>query len=449
MAALNESTPTILGTFYGGNIFRFTVTNTGALPLTAVIMEGQATPESPWVTLIDANVDVTNLTNILGYTISDESDDLMHLKPGATGAVHIACATYTSIRVSATGPDGSTATAAQARPLGFPPDLTSDLNQPGGAGLVGTIPGHGLDSTDVQGTLYELADDTAALVGTVGAIGATVVDHETRIDALEAEGEYVLPVAGAALGGVKSGGNVTIDGTGQMTAPTYTLPIASAGALGGVRVGSGLSIDGDGILSAAGGGAVDSVNGQTGVVVLNTSHITEDTNLYYTDARVRATVLTGVSFGTGTAVVATDTLLVGVGKLQKQITDLIAVDATKASLSGSETLTNKRITPRTDSVASGATLTPIGDSIEYMLCLALAAGTTIAAPTGTPTQGQKLIIRLKDNGTARSIAWNAIYRASTDLALPSTTVVNKTLYLGFIYNATDSKWDFVAFLNNI
>jgi len=65
------------------------------------------------------------------------------------------------------------------------------------------------------------------------------------------------------------------------------------------------------------------------------------------------------------------------------------------------------------------------------------------APTGTPTNGQKLIIRVKDNGTARSLAWNAIYRA-LGVTLPTTTVLSKTLYLGAIYNSADSKWDVVA-----
>lgn len=65
------------------------------------------------------------------------------------------------------------------------------------------------------------------------------------------------------------------------------------------------------------------------------------------------------------------------------------------------------------------------------------------APGGTPVEGQKLIIRIKDNGTARALTWNAIFRAM-GTALPSTTVLSKTLYLGFIYNATDTKFDLVA-----
>lgn len=121
---------------------------------------------------------------------------------------------------------------------------------------------------------------------------------------------------------------------------------------------------------------------------------------------------------------------------------------TKADLSTAQTFTNKRITPRIQSEASSATPTPNGDSYDQYCLTALAAGATFAAPSGTPTNGQKLIIRIKDDGTARSLAWNAIYRESSDLALPTTTVISKTMYLGFIYNSADSKWDLVALLDN-
>ncbi len=48
------------------------------------------------------------------------------------------------------------------------------------------------------------------------------------------------------------------------------------------------------------------------------------TNLYFTTARVLATVLTGLSLATGTAITSADTILAALGKLQKQITDLKA-----------------------------------------------------------------------------------------------------------------------------
>jgi hypothetical protein len=99
--------------------------------------------------------------------------------------------------------------------------------------------------------------------------------------------------------------------------------------------------------------------------------------------------------------------------------------------------------------ASAATVTPNADTTDIETITAQAAALTLGAPTGTPVQGQKLLIRIKDNATARGITWNAIYRASSDLALPTTTVISKTMYCGFVYNATDTKWDFIAFLNNI
>lgn len=68
---------------------------------------------------------------------------------------------------------------------------------------------------------------------------------------------YTLPVGGTALGGVKNGGNVTIDAQGNMNAPTtpaYTLPVASANTLGGVKIGSGVSVGADGTISVSADG---------------------------------------------------------------------------------------------------------------------------------------------------------------------------------------------------
>lgn len=49
------------------------------------------------------------------------------------------------------------------------------------------------------------------------------------------------------------------------------------------------------------------------------------TNLYFTTARVLDTLLTGISFITGGAIVSTDTILVAFGKIQKQINDLSTI----------------------------------------------------------------------------------------------------------------------------
>ena len=73
----------------------------------------------------------------------------------------------------------------------------------------------------------------------------------------------------------------------------------------------------------------------------------------------------------------------------------------------------------------------------------LASALTIAAPTGTPSTGMKLVIRLTDNGTNRALTFNNIYRA-IGVTLPTTTTADKILYIGCIYDEAGSKWDVVA-----
>lgn len=125
----------------------------------------------------------------------------------------------------------------------------------------------------------------------------------------------------------------------------------------------------------------------------------------------------------------------------------LAINATGASELG--TVQNTRINTRITTITSSATPTPAGDTTDQFTVTALATGATFAAPTGTPVDGQKLTIRIKDNATAQTLAWNAIYRAGTDVPLPTTTVLSKTMYAGFIYNAADTKWDLVSSVGNI
>lgn len=119
-------------------------------------------------------------------------------------------------------------------------------------------------------------------------------------------------------------------------------------------------------------------------------------------------------------------------------------------LAVAQTLTNKDVKSATNTFAnviteaSSATPTPTGEFRQNELYeTALATNITIAAPTGTPVNGNKIIFRFKDNGSARSIAYNAIYRA-VGPALPLTTLPNKTLYIGACYDSISNKWDIIA-----
>ena len=114
-----------------------------------------------------------------------------------------------------------------------------------------------------------------------------------------------------------------------------------------------------------------------------------------------------------------------------------------ATINGTATFTNKRIDPRTSSSASTATLTPDISSFDQYNLTAQAVGLTVAAPTGTPVDGNRLIIRILDNGTGQTISWNATYTV-IGVTLPTTTTANKMVYVGCIYNSTNTRWDVVA-----
>lgn len=91
---------------------------------------------------------------------------------------------------------------------------------------------------------------------------------------------------------------------------------------------------------------------------------------------------------------------------------------------------------------SGTSFTPNVDTHDMFIVTALASGTTFNAPTGTITNGQRLTIRIKDNGTARNLTWNAIYRV-IGTTLPTATTANKTIYVHCIYNSQDTTWDVI------
>jgi hypothetical protein len=98
--------------------------------------------------------------------------------------------------------------------------------------------------------------------------------------------------------------------------------------------------------------------------------------------------------------------------------------------------------PSIQTIASAATVTPTF-SDDQVNVTAQAAALSLANPTGTAREGWGIVIRIKDNGTARGISYGTQYRA-IGVTLPTTTVLGKTHYLGMVYNSADTKWDVVS-----
>jgi len=107
-------------------------------------------------------------------------------------------------------------------------------------------------------------------------------------------------------------------------------------------------------------------------------------------------------------------------------------------------VTTPLIVTTASSTTSGATITPSCATNQYEVT-ALAVAASIANPSGTPVDAQKLIIRIQDNGVARALTWSGSQYRALGVTLPTTTVASTPLYVGCVYNSSGSGyWDVIA-----
>lgn len=271
------------------------------------------------------------------------------------------------------------------------------------------------------------ATTTPAITITLGAITPTTVNGNTFT-----AGAYTL--TGTAAKTLTFTDNITFgsDGTG-----TRTLNIGAGGTLGALS----FITPGTGIATAL---AINT--GSVGAPVLFNGAGGTPTSLTLTNAT--GLPVSGITASTSTAL--------GVGSIElgaasdttiaRASAGVVTIEGVNVStVSSTDTLTNKRVTPRVNTVASSATPTMNSDTTDFFTITALAAAITSMTTnlSGTPTGGQKLTIRILDNGTARAITWGASF-ASRGGTLPTTTVISKYLYVGFIWNDVAATWDCIA-----
>lgn len=139
--------------------------------------------------------------------------------------------------------------------------MTGNITMGAGAKITGvTTPTADTDAASKEyvdsvaaGASYTLPPATTSTLGGIIVGDNLSVDGTGRLSA-EPSSSYVLPPATEeTLGGVKIGANVNVtnDGTISVTMPQpYTLPPATSSTLGGIIVGDNLSVDGTGRLSA-------------------------------------------------------------------------------------------------------------------------------------------------------------------------------------------------------
>jgi hypothetical protein len=101
--------------------------------------------------------------------------------------------------------------------------------------------------------------------------------------------------------------------------------------------------------------------------------------------------------------------------------------------------------PRIATLTSAANIYPNVDNTDIVTVNGLAETMGVQAPTGTAHEGQLLIIRIRDNGTAQVLGWASIYMSQNAYAaLPGATVAYHTLHLAFRYNQLYGKWALLA-----
>jgi len=198
--------------------------------------------------------------------------------------------------------------------------------------------------------------------------------------------------------------------------------------------------DGQVTISNLGGAASGAVLSNTSGVLTNSKvFITPTASASFITIANGSTLSTAANFTTSGAFALTLTTTAATNVT-------LPTTGTLATLAGSETLTTKRINPRVTTTAYAAAPTPDVSTTDIYIMTGATGNVTFGAPIGTPLNGQRLTYRIKDNGTLRTLAWNAIYRAM-GVGLPASTVASKIMYIGLIYDSDAVKWDVVSVSN--
>jgi hypothetical protein len=225
--------------------------------------------------------------------------------------------------------------------------------------------------------------------------------------------------------------------------------------------------------SGGGGGAVDSVNGQTGDVVLTAANVgaqpvDADLTAIAAIAPVNGDLIQrsgGVWTNQTPAQVKTSLALikgdVGLGNVDntsdaaKPVSNATqaALDAkaplTSPALTGTATAVNLTQSGRyvsTPDVLTDAATIAVDASLGNDFTVTLGGNRTLGNPTNS-VNGQKILFAIRQDGAGnRTLALGSDYRLGTDISsVVLSTGANKTDYLGVRYNGADAKWDVVAF----
>jgi hypothetical protein len=171
--------------------------------------------------------------------------------------------------------------------------------------------------------------------------------------------------------------------------------------------------------------AVTSVFGRTGAVVAtsgdyNTSQVTENTNLYFTNARAIASTLTGYTSGAGT-ITSSDSILSAIQKLNGNIGALTTGVSSVNGLTGAVTLTTSNIAEGTNLYYTEARVSANTDVAANTAARHNAV--TIGTANGLSLSTQVLSLGLASTSTTGALSstdWNTFNNKQNTLTNPVT-----------------------------
>jgi hypothetical protein len=384
----------------------------------------------------------TFTTSVLGVATATTVNKVTITQPavGATltiddGVTLHVTGNVTSLSGSHTGSSSGTNTGDQTNISGNAATVTTNANLTGPITSVGNATS--VASQTGTGTTFVMNTSPTLVTPVLGVATATTINKVT----------FTAPATGSTLT-IANGKTLTVSNTLTFTGTDSSSVAFGAGGTV-AYTSNNLSIFAAttsaqlaGIISdETGSGALVFATSPTLVTpILGVATATSINKLTITAPATSAT-LTIVDGGSFITAGAFSTTLTSTGATNVTL----PTTGTLATLSGTETLANKRVTPKTGTVASSATPTINTDTTDIFTITALA--TTITSMTtnlsGTPTLGQKLIVRILDNGSSRGITWGASF-ASRGATLPTSTTASKYTYVGLIWNSTTNTWDCIA-----
>ena len=265
---------------------------------------------------------------------------------------------------------------------------------------------------------------TAIAAATTTGSGSTVV--------LNTSPTLVTPILGTPTSGtltnctglpVSSG----ISGLGTGVATALAVNVGSAGAF--VTFNGALGTPSSGTVTNLTGTASININGTVGATTPNTGAFTT------LSASSTLTASTTIELGN-----ASDTTL------SRSSAGVLAVEGVVIpSISSTNTLTNKRVTPRVNADTSNSA-TPTNNTDNFDVTVITGQTNNITSMTtnlsGTPTNGQMWRIAMTAASGTPTVTWGSSFEDSTVTA--PTALSTTRVDVGFVYNSATSKWRCVA-----